>query len=133
MRTVYGLEKQMKILMQLAIIFIVCLVGEAVADALPLPFPGSVMAMVVMFSLLYVGVVKLERIERVADFLVSNMAFLFIPLGVGIHNSYELIAGQVGRVLLVCAVSTVVTFGAAALAAGAVIRLQNDRGNRHDA
>ena len=119
--------------MQLALIFIICLVGEAIAGALPLPFPGSVMAMVVMFALLYAGAVKLDRIEQVADFLVANMAFLFIPLGVGIHNSYSLIASQIGRVLIVCFVSTVVTFGAAALAAGAVIRLQNGRGNNHDA
>lgn len=117
----------MKILMQIGVIFMVCLVGEAVSQALPVSFPGSVMAMVLMFACLSLGVIKLEQVEGVADFLVTNMAFLFIPLGVGIHESYPLLEGRVGDVMLICFATLVLTFGAAAFAAGAVLRLQARR------
>lgn len=117
----------MKVLMQFAVLFIICLVGDALADLLPVPFPGSVMAMLVLFALLYAGALKLRHVEQVADFLIANMAFLFLPLAVGIHDSYTLLSGQLGRVLLVCVASTVIAFGVAALAAGAVLKLQDGR------
>ncbi len=119
----------MKILMQFAVIFIVCLAGEALADLSPLPFPGSVTAMVLLFVLLSVGAIKLRHIEQVADFLIANMAFLFVPLVVGIRESYLLLADRAGAIALICVVSTVVAFGAAAGAATAVMKLQ-ERKNR---
>ncbi len=119
----------MKILMQFAVIFVICLAGEALAALLPLPFPGSVMAMALLFALLCAGLVKLRHIEQAADFLIANMAFLFVPLVVGIGDSYTLLTGQAGKVVLVCVVSTVIAFGAAALAAGAALKLR-ERKNR---
>jgi holin-like protein len=121
--------KRMKILMQFAVIFVICLAGEALAGLLPVSFPGSVMAMVLLFALLLARVVTLRHIEQAADFLIANMAFFFVPLVVGIAESYALLSGQMGKIVLVCALSTVIAFGAAALAAGAVLKMQ-DRKNR---
>ena len=45
----------MKILMQLAIILLICLLGEVLAALLPFPFPASVISMLLVLALLLWG------------------------------------------------------------------------------
>ena len=48
----------MKLLMQLAIVFLICLLGEIIAAILPFPFPASVISMILVFLVLFSGVLK---------------------------------------------------------------------------
>ena len=41
----------MRILKQIGFIFGICLVGQIIAELIPVPFPGSVMSMVLLFIL----------------------------------------------------------------------------------
>ena len=72
----------MNVLTQLAILLLICFVGEGVALLLPIAFPSSVISMILLFLLLLTGALKLRQIEDAADFLTKNMAFFFIPAGV---------------------------------------------------
>lgn len=79
----------MRILTQIGIVLGVCLVGELVAQVLPFPFPSSVIAMVLLFLLLCSKVIKPYHIQGKTDFLLKNMAFFFIPAGVGILENFD--------------------------------------------
>ena len=72
----------MRMMLQLAIVFALCLLGEAIAQLLPFPFPASVISMILVFLLLLQGQLKVYHIRKQTDFLLDNMAFFFIPAAV---------------------------------------------------
>lgn len=100
----------MKILLQMAIVFGVCLVGEGVATLLPFAFPASAIAMILLFLCFFFRVLRVKQVEQVSRFLLENMALFFIPAGVGILDCIERVRGAVIPILVICAVSTFVTF-----------------------
>lgn len=117
----------MEIIIQIGIVFGICLVGQLIASVLPVAVPGSVIGLLLLFLLLYLKVLKPHHIERKSDFLLKNMAFFFIPAGVGILNSYKSLQGEILPLLMVIAITTVLTFAAAAWTVQAVMRLQEKR------
>lgn len=54
--------------------------------------PGSVCGMLLLFTALYLRLVKPESVKSVAKALTQNMAVLFVPAGVGIMAQYNIIA-----------------------------------------
>lgn len=122
----------MKIIAQIGLVLGVCLVGEWVSALLPIAFPGSVLSMLLLFLLLLTRALRPDHIQQAADFLLQNMPFFFIPAGAGLLEHWDAIRASVLPLLVVCVVTTVLTFGAAGLTVKAVIALQQrQRGKRH--
>ena len=65
----------MRILKQIGFIFGICLVGQIIAELIPVPFPGSVMSMVLLFILFMLNWANPEKLKNVNDFLLVNMSF----------------------------------------------------------
>ena len=84
----------MNIMAQAAIIFGVCLVSEGVAALIPVAFPASVIALLLLMLLLFTGALKPEHIRELSGFLVANMAFFFLPSCVGVMEHAPAILGQ---------------------------------------
>ena len=116
----------MRILAQIGIVLFVCLLGEAIAAVLPFPFPASVIGMVLLLLLLLSGVLRVDHIREKSDFLLSNMAFFFIPAGVSVINYFDVLASALLPLLVICVVSTVLTFAVTAYAVR-LTRLLMDR------
>lgn len=100
----------MNILKQIAIVFVICFIGESISAFLPFAFPGSVIAMVLLFFCLLFKIVKEEKIRSISDFLLKNMTLLFIPATVSIIEYTELLKSVLWRFLFICCVSTVICF-----------------------
>lgn len=115
----------MKIIYQIGIIFTLCWASEIIEGLLPFPFPASVIGMILLFILLAFRVLKVEHIREKSDFLLSNMAFFFIPAGVSIINYFDVLKGNVGKLLLICFLTTILTFATTAWTIRGVLRLQN--------
>lgn len=114
----------MKILLQIALVFGLCLLGEGIAAVLPIPFPGSVIAMILLFLCLLCGAVKPHHLKEKADFLLQNMAFFFIPAGVGLIQYLDVFKKNLWQLLLICVITTLLTFSATAYTVQVVILLQ---------
>ena len=114
----------MKLLVQIAVVFGICLVGEGVAALLPIPFPASVISMILLFLLLLFKVLRPHHIKEKADFLMKHMAFFFIPAGVGIMEQYQLVEGSLLPLLLVVVLTTLLTFAVTAFTVRGVLALQ---------
>lgn len=114
----------MKLLLQIAVVFGICLVGEGLAALLPIPFPASVISMILLFLLLLFRVLRPHHIREKADFLVKHMAFFFIPAGVGIMEQFSLLQGSLLPLLLVVVLTTLLTFAATAFTVRGVLALQ---------
>jgi holin-like protein len=56
-----------------------------------IPIPGSIYGMIGLFILLSTGVLKIEMVEDVGEFLLKHMGLFFIPLGVSLMTSLDLV------------------------------------------
>lgn len=124
----------MKLLMQLAIVFLICLFGEVIASILPFPFPASVISMILVFFVLFSGILKVAHISTPAEFMLGNMAFFFIGPAVSIFDNLQYLEGKLAVILLICFITTVLTFIITAGTVSAVVRLEEKwrkRGQKH--
>ena len=114
----------MKIITQCGFLFFVCLCGIALSRAFPFPMPASVLSMLVLFAMLLVKVIRPSFVQETTDFLLGNMAFFFIPSGVGILAHIETIRGNIVALFTICIATMCLTFAAAAFGVAATIELQ---------
>ena len=122
----------MKILCQIAIIFSVCWISTIIESILPFAFPSSVISMILLFLLLLFKVVKVHHIREKSDFLLGNMAFFFIPAGVSVINYFDVLSKHLIPLLVICLVSTILTFAVTAYAVKLTIFLMNRGKKKHD-
>lgn len=65
----------MKILRQFGLILAITFAGEVLKALLPLPIPASIYGMVIMLVGLVSGLLRLEDVQDVGDFLIEIMPF----------------------------------------------------------
>lgn len=94
--------------MQLMIILATYFVGQLVQTLFNLPIPGTVIGLILLFLALQTGVIKVEMIEDVCEFLISNMSFLFIPAGVGLMTAFGILKGKWIVFMVILIISTIV-------------------------
>lgn len=78
----------MNIVMELALIFGVCLVGVIVASIMPFAVPYSVISLLILMTLLYQKAIKPYQIEKQAAFH-RKYGHLFVPAVVGTMEYVE--------------------------------------------
>lgn len=84
------------------------LLGELLVVVFALPLPGPVIGLVLLLaSLLGLGRIP-DSLKKTSDGLLSNLALLFIPAGVGLILHFDLLASEWWIILLALLVSTVV-------------------------
>lgn len=88
--------------------------GELLSRGLSLPFPGPVIGMVLLLVALRWPVVR-EPVSVCADFLLSHLSLLFVPVGVGVMTHLSLVSQYGGRMLLVIVLSTAIGLAVTAL------------------
>ena len=71
------------------------------------------------------GAVRLHHVESVADFLLQNMAFFFLPAMLGVLEIWNDIKSEALAILAVCLLTTLCTAAATALTVHIVFRLQH--------
>ena len=120
----------MKYLRQFCIILLVSALGEGLHILLPLPVPASVYGLVLMLGALASGILKLEQVEEAADFLVEIMPVMFIPAGVGLITSWEVLKTMLVPVCLVTFITLLTVMVATGRISQSVIK--KERGDRHE-
>ena len=99
-------------------LLLVCqLAGEAVSRLLALPVPGPVIGLALFLAFLALrhalaparASATVESAERVADGLLRNLAFLFVPAGVGVVGQMSVIGSHGWALGLTLVCSTILT------------------------
>lgn len=85
----------MKYVKQFLIILVISFIGEILKYLLPLPIPASIYGMVLLFTGLMTGLIKLEAVRETGKFLIEIMPVMFIPAGVAL----SLISYMMGTLL----------------------------------
>ena len=100
----------MKIYKELAILFLIALIGEVISYALPFSFPGTIIALIILLLLLSLKVIKEDQIKQSGDFLLGNMAVFFVPATVGLIEHLEILKSTWWKILVVSFISFILVF-----------------------
>jgi len=105
-------------LKQIAIILLCLLLGNVIKLILGVAVPGSVFGMIILFFLLKWNIIKKKDISDFSDFLLENMAFFFVPAGVGIVLYMDLIQKEIIPIIGASFLSTIVVLVVVGLVSG---------------
>ncbi len=81
-------------ILQCAVLFAFLAVGELVVYLTGIPIPSSIIGMLLLAAALKMRLVRLMWVDKVADFLVKNLGFFFVPAGVGLMRCLDLVSEQ---------------------------------------
>jgi len=104
----------LKYCVQLGILWGISLLGGYLSSLTDLPIPGNVLGVVILFCLLCLGVIKLEQVEGMADFLLKHLVFFFIPIVTGLMEWGGMFREHALALTLAIAVSSLATLFACA-------------------
>lgn len=88
--------------------------GELLARGLTLPFPGPVIGMLLLLFALRLEAIR-EPVGICANFLLSHLSLLFVPVGVGVVTHLSLVSQFGFRMLAVIVLSTLAGLAVTAL------------------
>jgi holin-like protein len=106
--------------------------GEVFVRGLHLPIPGPVIGLVLLLILLFArdrfvllarGPLQGDGVEEASRAMLANLSLLFIPAGVGVVQKLDLLAEHGVAIIIILAVSVVVTLLATVATFLAVSRL----------
>lgn len=120
----------MKYFRQFFLILAISFAGEILHMVLPLPVPASIYGLVLMLLALVTGIVKIEQVKDTAVFLIEIMPVMFIPAGVGLMVSWNVLK----PLLIPVGIITFVSFVAVAVATGKTAQwmIKKDEGKDHE-
>jgi holin-like protein len=102
----------------LSLILLCQLAGEVFVRGLGLPMPGPVVGLLLLLVLLLArdrlkvlarGPLQQDGVENASRGLLAHLSLLFVPAGVGVVQKLDLIAEHGIAIIVVLAVSVVVT------------------------
>ncbi len=79
--------------------------GNLVIELTGLPFPGSVLGLLFMLTLLVLKVIKLEQVEAPSTLLISFMLVFILPGAVKMMDVLDKFSGIIPQVIFVGVVS----------------------------
>ena len=107
---------------QICIILSICLLAELLEHLIPLPVAASIYGLLLMLFALSARLLPLEEVEDTADFLLSNIALLFIPPTVGMMDGVEIIKQMALPLLVICVVTTLLIMGVTGVVSQTILR-----------
>ena len=94
---------------QLGVLLACCVGGSLLSLLLRGLLPGNVLGLTLLLVLLIFGAIRLHHVESVADFLLQNMAFFFLPAMLGVLEIWNDIKSEALAILAVCLLTTLCT------------------------
>lgn len=115
----------MKYILQFEIIIAISLVGELLNRIIPLPIPASIYGMVILFTALCTGIIKLSAVKETGKFLIYIMPIMFIPATVGLLDSWSVMQEFLTAIIVISLVSTVLVMVFTGHITQFIIKLKN--------
>ena len=99
----------MKLFNQLALILGIWAIGEYISSFIQniIVIPGNIIGMILLFLLLQFKVIKLDKVNELGDLLINNIAIFFVPAGVSLIRSLDLISDNIFVLLMTIFFSTI--------------------------
>ena len=82
----------LQLVLGLLIIMLFLVMAKTIVSYLNSTFPASILGMLMLFIALALHIIKLKWVEFTGNLVMKYLALLFIPIGVGLINYFDLIA-----------------------------------------
>lgn len=118
----------MKIFKQILWILLFTLIGNLSSYLLGLihvPFPGSLIGMILLFVFLLVKWIKIDSVKDVGQFFIDNMGIFFVPASIAILKQIELLSTIWWKLLIIIIAAFIVSFTATYYAVKLTLFFQN--------
>lgn len=115
----------MKYILQFEIIIAISLIGELLNRLIPLPIPASIYGMVILFTALCTGLIKLSAVKETGKFLIYIMPMMFIPATVGLLESWSIMQNFLIAIIVISLVSTVIVMALTGRITQFIINVKN--------
>lgn len=116
-------------LKQFLIILSISFIGEILKAVLPLPVPASIYGMAILFACLAMGIIRLEAVRDAGKFLIETMPVMFIPAGVGLMASWNVLQPMLVPVAVITVVVLIAVMAVSGRVSQAIIRHGKDKNN----
>lgn len=128
-------KKAAPILVQMGIFAAILFVSQLISDLFPASFvvPTPLIGMVLLYILLAAHIVKLEQVEKFGDFMISLIAFLFVPSGVQLAGSLGLMRKEGLQDICVIIISTIILLVVIAYVGNFFVKLHGRLSKKSDA
>lgn len=94
-------------LLQFIILIGFLVLGHGIVSIFPVPLPGAVVGMILLFTCLLTGLVNIEWIEKAASFQLKHLTLLFIPLIAGLFLSSRFFDILQWNIIIILIVSSI--------------------------
>lgn len=112
----------MKLIKQVFIILGISFMGEVIRELVPLPVPAGIYGLLILLALLCTGVLKVEQISEVSDWMIELMPLFIVPAGVGLLEQWGALRPILFQVSLIMVLSTVLVFAASGMVTQRLMR-----------
>lgn len=130
-----SLIARFQVVIQVILYGLLFIAAERLVVLLHLPLPANIVGMLMLLLLIICKVLPLSWVKAGSRWLLAEMLLFFVPAVVAVVNYTQLLMVEGWRILLVIAVSTVLTLGTTAWVVDRVYRFEQrmmqKRGN-HD-
>ena len=118
-----------KIAIQIAIIYIIYMAGNFISRLIAdvIVIPGNIIGMVILLVLLTSNILKLSMIEETVNFMLKYMGFFFVPLTVGLTQSFKLIQNSIFQIIIILVVSCILVMFVSAKVTDILITLKEKK------
>lgn len=100
---------------QFAIIVGILTISYMIEIGLSIPFPASIIGMLILMLLLVTKVIKLEQVEDISNFLQKEIILFILPLSIGIMGSIHIFEGKFLITVFIVLISTLISIFTTAL------------------
>jgi len=91
----------MKLIKGMTIIFVCLILGELISIYFPIPLPGNIIGMLLLFIGLASNIINLQSVEKAGDLFLDNLILFFVPIGVGIIQYKDLLLTEIPSIIVV--------------------------------
>lgn len=122
----------MRYVLQLLLIIAFSFMGEILQHILPFPIPASIYGIALLYGALQLGWIKVKHIREVSTTLIMAMPVMFVPPAVGLMSTWNEVADNYIKYLIIIVTSTFIVMGTSALLVQSIIGKKDNKNKNNE-
>ena len=119
----------MKYIPQFLYILSFSFIGEVLQAVVPLPIPAAIYGLVLLLIALATGLLKTSQVSDAANWLISTMPILYVPICVKILEYWGIIGSSMAAIVIISVLTTFLVFAVSGLITQSIMKKKGGNGN----
>lgn len=105
------MSKAVTIILQIIGLYVIYLLGKLIQNTFHLFIPGSVIGLIILFTLLSLKIISEHWMKQGVGFMITHLPFFFIPATVGVMSYAYVFEGKGALLIFIGLFSTALVMG----------------------